>query len=613
MANSEIIHPRPQLRRAGWTDLSGKWQFAFDDGDRGRAEHWQSDAKKFDRTIIVPFPPECPASGVADTGEHPIVWYRRTFAVTSDKRAERLRLHFGAVDYRAHVWLNGHFLGEHEGGHTPFSFEIGHLLAPDVEQTLVVRAFDDPHDLAQPRGKQHWHDEPATIFHHRTTGIWQPVWLEPLGACSIDTLRWTPDFHGIGVRLEMSLSGTAAGPFKARIRLAGAGQTLTDDVCALGGGTLSRKFFFDPNLPAGNQNKLSWHPDHPNLIEAEIEILDAAGNSLDRIESYFGLRSIEVSDGRFVLNGVPTFLRLVLAQNYWPESHLAAPSAAAMKREVELAKSLGFNGLRIHQKIEDPRFLYWCDRLGMMVWGEAANAYVFTRESVERLTAEWQAAVKRDYSHPCIVAWVPFNESWGVPDLDHDPAQRDFVRALYHLTRTLDPTRPVIANDGWQHLAGEMLGIHDYSPKGAELRARYGTAELLAGSFRSLRPWHKPLLSDGHQYKGQPVVISEFGGLSLALDGDRKSFGYGTASDPVTLLDAFEELIESLLASTAVAGFCYTQLTDTERENNGLLTAGRTHKLDAETIRDITTRPAAAVPSEAMIAMFQSQPADGER
>ncbi|MBV9330113.1 MAG: beta galactosidase jelly roll domain-containing protein, partial [Alphaproteobacteria bacterium] len=590
MANTETIHPRPQLRRAVWTELGGKWQFCFDDADRGRAEHWQSDAKKFDRTIVVPFPPESPASGVGETGEHPVLWYRRTFSLDAGSRTERLRLHFGAVDYHAQVWLNGHFLGEHQGGHTPFHFEIGHLVSADAEQTLVVRVFDDPHDLAQPRGKQHWRDEPATIYHQRTSGIWQPVWLEPLDRCSVETIKWTPDFHGFGVALEMTLSGATVSASKAHIRLNCAGQTLVDDVCSLGDGVFSRKFFFDPRFGA-NAKALGWTPDHPNLIAAEIEILDQAGKSLDRIESYFGLRSIEVADGRFVLNGVPTFLRLVLAQNYWPESHLAAPSPAAMMREVELAKALGFNGMRIHQKIEDPRFLYWCDRLGMMVWGEAASAHVFSRESVERLTAEWQAAVKRDYSHPSIVAWVPFNESWGVPDLDHESAQRDFVRALYHLTRALDPTRPVIANDGWQHLGGEMLGIHDYSPKGAELRARYGSAELLQGSFRSLRPWHKPLFSGGHQYEGQPVIISEFGGLSLALDGERKSFGYGTATDPVALLDSFEELIESLLASTAVAGFCYTQLTDTEQENNGLLTAARTHKLDAETIRDITTRP----------------------
>ena len=218
---------------------------------------------------------------------------------------------------------------------------------------------------------------------------------------------------------------------------------------------------------------------------------------VDRVESYFGLRRIEARDGRFIINGIPVFLRLVLAQNYWPDSLLAAPDSDALRREVELAQSLGFNGIRIHQKIEDPRFLYWCDRLGMLVWSEAANAYVYSDRAAEMLTREWLEAVRRDYNHPSIITWVPLNESWGVPDLDRSAQQRHFVQALYHLTRALDPTRPVIGNDGWQHAVGDVFGVHDYAPTGDMLRERYADRATIARTFREVRPHHHPLLGEG--------------------------------------------------------------------------------------------------------------------
>ena len=596
-------YPRPQLRRANWTDLCGAWKFAFDDEDEGLAGHWETDASVFDRAITVPFPPESAASGLRETGFHPILWYRRTFDIPPDDRPARLILHFGAVDYRAQVWVNGQFAGEHEGGQTPFSFDIARLLVASAQQVVVVRAFDDPHDLAQPRGKQYWQPEPAFIFYHRTSGIWQPVWLEPLGPVGIVELRWTPDLDAFGVGLHLTLEGRVPAGAQVRVRLEVRGQVLANDTCQLFGRELRRQFVFDPELRMRRRHAMTWAPDHPSLIEARIEVLDADGAVLDGVESYFGLRSAEVKDGQFFLNGTPTFLRLVLAQNYWPESHLAAPSVEAMKREIELAKALGFNGLRIHQKIEDPRFLCWCDRLGMMVWSEAPNAYVFTPRAVERLTAEWKAAVKRDYNHPSIVTWVPLNESWGVPNLDRDPAQRDFVKALYHLTKALDPTRPAIGNDGWQHAVGDILGVHDYALDGETLRGRYSSRAALEDSFRTLRPWHHALLSGGHSLGGEPVMVTEFGGLSFGPKPGEAWFGYGTAKDAVSLLAKYAELVSALLASTALAGFCYTQLTDTEQENNGLLTAGRQPKLDIDAIRAINTSPSGSVPSEVLDAI----------
>ena len=603
-------YPRPQLRREGWIDLCGTWEFAFDDADRGLTERWfDSASQSFARVITVPFPPEAKASGIADPGFHPAVWYRRAVRVEPQLRSGRVLIHFGAVDYRARVWVNGRLAVEHEGGHTPFSADITDLLIDAVEQLVVVRAEDLPDDLSQPRGKQYWEEKPDWIWYHRTTGIWQPVWLEPVPECRIAGLRWTPDLDRFGVDLEARFDGPLPTGARLRVRLWGdrPRRSLADDTYGVRGPELSRGLRLDANDAMRARRRLTWAPNHPRLIDAELLLEDANGHVLDRVESYFGLRSVDTRDGRFLLNGVPTFMRLVLAQNYWPDTLLAAPSSDALKEEVLLAKSLGFNGVRIHQKIEDPRFLYWCDKLGMMVWGEAANAYVYSARAAERLTAEWTAAVRRDYNHPCIVAWVPLNESWGVPNLDRDPRQRAFVRALYHLTRALDGTRAVIGNDGWSHAVGDLFGIHDYAPDAGTLFERYGSRAAIERTFREVRPHHSPLLTDDHRLADEPVVISEFGGLTFVPDAGKVWFGYGAHPTADALFDHYAQLVGALLDSTALAGFCYTQLTDTEQETNGLATVDRVPKIAAERVRAVNTRVSRAVPSEIMEATLMAE------
>jgi hypothetical protein len=295
----------------------------------------------------------------------------------------------------------------------------------------------------------------------------------------------------------------------------------------------------------------------------------------------------------------------VLAQNYWPASHLAAPSDDALRREVELIKSLGFNGVRIHQKVEDERFLYWCDRLGLLVWAEMANAYEFTETAIARFTREWIEVVKQQYSHPSIITWVPFNESWGVPDLPGDPAQRNFVRGIYHLTKALDPTRPVIGNDGWEHVAGDIWGVHDYALDGAALRERYGTAEAMEQALQG-RPQHHRAVLDDAPRGGRPIILSEFGGITYEPEVGKPWFGYGSVRSDDELLNKYEELVSAVLDSPSIAGFCYTQLTDTEQETNGLLRSDRTPKLDPEIVRAITSRPSKAIPGDFIAAVQEA-------
>jgi hypothetical protein len=372
---------------------------------------------------------------------------------------------------------------------------------------------------------------------------------------------------------------------------------LADDVCAVGGGEVRREIGLESGELVMNRDRVLWSPRYPNLIDAELVLLDG-GEVVDRVGSYVGLRSAAVANGRFLLNGRPYYPRLVLEQGYWPESLLAAPSADALRREVELVKELGFNGVRIHQKVEDPRFLYWCDRLGLLVWGEMANAYVFSDAAVERLTREWLEVLRRDFNHPCIVTWMPLNESWGVPNLERDPAQRAYVRGLYHLTKALDPTRPVIGNDGWEHIASDVWGIHDYATEGDALRERYGTAEAVERTLREVQPLYRTIaLPEAHR-AGEPIMLTEFGGITDAQTSDEPWWGYGSAGDPEALRVKYDDLVGAVLDCPTIAGFCYTQLTDTEQERNGLLTADRTPKLDPATIRAITSRPSKAIPGE---------------
>jgi hypothetical protein len=598
------MHPSPQRQRAGWLDLTGTWGFAYDDGNTGQSRGWHDNAEPFDRTIEVPFPPESQLSGIHDPSYHPWVWYRRTFR-TSDvggyTRGRRLLLNFGAVDYSARVWVNGRLVDRHDGGHSSFTIDITDALVADDEQVIVVRAEDQPLDLTQPRGKQFWEERPARIWYHRTTGIWQPVWVESVGETYISNIAWTPDPRRGRLALAVRLNREPDRPLQMRLRLQIHGEVLADDKYLVRNQETEREMRLESDYGGLVGRRLLWTPSNPNLVDAEVVLEDDSGNILDSMASYVGLRSVEAVDGLYLINGRPKYLRLVLAQNYWPESHLAAPSEEAIRREVALIKSLGFDGVRIHQKVEDERFLYWCDRLGVLVWAEMANAYEFTENAVDRFTREWIDVVRRQYSHPSIITWVPFNESWGVPDLPGDEAQRNFVRGIYHLTKAIDRTRPVIGNDGWEQVAGDIWGVHDYALDGAALRDRWGTAESVAQALQG-RPQHHRAVLDDVPRGDRPVILSEFGGISYEAVPGKPWFGYGSVRSDDELLNKYEELVSAVLDSPALAGFCYTQLTDTEQEANGLLRADRTPKLDPEIVRAITARPSRAIPGDIIAA-----------
>ena len=574
----DLAYPRPQLERAHWTSLNGPWRFRY---DNDRALTTPADIDDWPLQICVPFPPESQASGIGDTGFHKACWYARDFDCTP--RKGRVILRFGAVDYSAKVWVNGHLAVTHEGGHTPFSADITHLLDASGQQTVTVRAEDDPADLTKPRGKQDWQLEPHAIWYPRTSGIWQTVWFEKVGRTYIDKLRWTPKVEGYAIGFYARIGGDPSDNLLVEVSLRLGERLLACDRYQVMDDEVDRSISLsDPGID-DFRNELLWSPERPTLLTAEIRLL-RGGKVLDEFSSYTALRSVDIMRDRFMLNGRPYLLRLVLDQGYWPESLMAPPSDVALRRDVELAKAMGFNGVRKHQKIEDPRYLYWADRLGLLVWEEMPSAYRFTRTAIKRTVREWGEVIERDYSHPCVIVWVPFNESWGVPELTSQGTQRHAVQALYHLTKTLDATRPVIGNDGWESGATDIIGIHDYDHNVEHLRQRYGAEIVPTELFDRRRPGGRVLTLDGFPHRGQPVMLTEFGGIAFqtqaqADPGVKSIWGYSQAHDPEEFARQYEKLLHTVIHTALFSGFCYTQFADTFQEANGLLNADRSPKI----------------------------------
>ncbi|MEA2641713.1 MAG: hypothetical protein QOF51_3107, partial [Chloroflexota bacterium] len=578
-------YPRPQLVRAEWLSLNGRWDFALD-----LKGTWRPADVPWDCAIEVPFAPETVRSGIGMHDPFRACWYRRTFVPPPLARGQRLLLHFGAVDYGATIWLQGVRVGQHEGGYTPFVLDVTEFVNGEIPHELVVRAEDDPTDLAKPRGKQDWQAEPHGIWYPRTTGIWQTVWLERVPTPRIARLSWTPSLERWEIDLDVAIDGEPDDTLRLDVTLEAGGVVLADDRYNVHSGEVHRRIgFSDPGID-DSRNTLLWSPERPTLIAAQLTLRDGRGQIVDTVESYTALRSIAVQGDRLVLNGRPYPLRMVLDQGYWADSGQTAPDDGALRHDVELAKAMGFNGVRKHQKIEDPRYLYWADHLGLLVWEEMPSAYRFTRTSIQRVLRDWNDALDRDSSHPCIITWVPFNESWGVPNLPDVEAERDYVQALYHLTRTVDPTRPVIGNDGWESVATDVIGIHDYDPSPERILRRYGADGEQPRLLARERPGGRMLLLGEQAGANRPIVLSEFGGISYAPN-PRGTWGYTRAGSPAELADSYERLLDAVRRIDLFSGFCYTQFTDTYQEANGLLYMDRTPKIPIERIRTATQGP----------------------
>ncbi|MCD7035391.1 glycoside hydrolase family 2 [Metabacillus sp. GX 13764] len=582
-------YPRPQFVRKEWLNLNGEWDFAFDDQNSGLEEKWCKSNQAFDRKIQVPFAYQSQLSGIHDPSFHDFVWYRRDFTVPAEWNHDRIILHFGAVDYRAWIYINGQYAGFHEGGHVSFSLDITDHLNGGSE-VLTVRVEDPSTDETIPRGKQFWIEESDAIWYTRTTGIWQTVWLEPVQSSSISKLRLTPDFDSGAIIVECSTAGDISGK-SIEIEIDFKGEQIAKDTLTVYESYTKRSIdLYNRKIfrTSFHNTGWNWTPEDPNLFNIKVT-LKSDNKVFDEVQSYFGMRKIHQENGMVYLNNKPYYQKLVLDQGYWPEGLLTAPSDEALKRDIELALEMGFNGCRKHQKVEDPRFLYWADQLGFLVWGECAASPSYSEDAAARLTKEWIEIIERDYNHPSIVAWVPVNESWGVPAIKHDKQQQHHSQAMYHLIHSLDRSRLVISNDGWELTVTDICAIHNYNHGTNDEKAKYEDfKESLStkDNLLSSMPANRGIYADGHEHKGEPILLTEFGGIGFKV-GEDSGWGYTSVKDENEFIEDYQRVMEAVYSSKALHGYCYTQLTDVEQEINGLLTYTREPKCDLAVIRKI--------------------------
>lgn len=573
-APDPMLHPRPRLRRAGWRSLDGWWDFRVgDEGDLRRPTSYPS-------RIRVPFAPESPASGIADPAYHRVLWYRRPLDVPLGGPGQRRLLHLAGIDGRVDVWTAAGRVACVEHALGPVEIDLGAASDGSPASFVELRIERDPLDMGAPRGKQDWQPLPHAIWYPRSSGVTRSVWVEAAPRQRVLAIDATSDLAAFALDMRIRLEGIPHGTLLADgwrlgLRLALGDRPLVDERWTVTGPEVRRRVHLpDPGIDDA-RDELLWRPERPTLIDVTAT-LERDGEIVDTVASYVALRTVGVDGDAFLLNGRPYRLRLVLDQGYWPDGHRTAPDAEALRRDVELTKALGFNGVRKHQTLEDPRYLAWADRLGLLVWGELPSAYAFGPTTLARLASTWTHMIDSMGGHPCVAAWVAFNESWGVPDLPERADQRQAVRALYHLAKALDPSRPVVGNDGWENVVGDLRTVHDYAADPAQLTARYGTREALAATLERFRPGGRRIVLDDDGVTG-PVLLTEFGGVRAEI-GDG-GWGYAQVDGSDALLGRYRELLAAVNRS-ALAGFCYTQLTDTFQEQNGLLTMDRRPKAD---------------------------------
>ena len=567
-------HPRPDLQRDNWLPLNGEWQFEIDKAADGGARGLTK-GKDLASRIIVPFCPESKLSGLGLGNSEKLkdVWYRRTFEVPPAMKGKRVRMHFGGVDYQAWVYINGEPAGTHVGESAAFAFDITKLLK-DGTNEVVVKVHDDMWSGLQPRGKQTPDNSNGCIY-TRTTGIWQSVWLEAVGSSFVENLSVIPDPDHSRVLITAKINGQDK-DLKLTVEAFAAGKLVGSDT-ATGP--------WQQTLVLNLTDKKLWEPGSPFLYQLKVT-LSSGTTVIDTLKSYFGLRKLTIDGRRILINGKPFFQRLILDQGFYPEGLWTAPSDAALKKDIEMSMACGYNGARLHQKVFEPRFLYWADQLGYMVWGEFPDwGYEFHPESYAAYVNEWIEVLLRDRNHPSIVGWCPFNEE--------DQRAKELSQMIWNVTKAVDPTRPALETSGWTHTLPnpEVLDGHDYEGSPGVLRNRW--MERLSAIPEDLpappRYGNRPAPAPSRII---PCMVSEIGGVAWATEG-----GWGYGEQPKKLEEfytRYQGTIDAMLDNPHLFGFTYTQLTDVEQERNGLYFYDtRKPKFDVARLHAITSRQAA--------------------
>ncbi len=557
-------HPNPQFERENWENLNGEWEFEIDKSVSGKDRKF-FEREHLDGKIIVPFCPESKLSGVGDTDFLNCVWYRRDFDIKS--KDKRIILHIGACDYFTTVYINKKEVGTHKGGYTSFSFDITDFVEVG-KNSITICAVDDVRNFLQPTGKQCHLYSSMGCHYTRTTGIWQTVWLEYVPETNIENVRYYPDYKNGKISIKAKVCGDAS--FSAVAYYDGKEMGKTEAV------------------PCGNSVDVT-------IDLAEIHLWEAGCGRLydlelsfgkDKVKSYFGLRNVWILGEKFMLNGKSVFQRTVLDQGFYPDGIYTAPTENAIINDIQISLDAGFNGARLHEKVFEPRFLYHCDKMGYLVWGEYAN-WGINHSDLEALPIymkEWEEAIKRDFNHPAIIGWCPFNETW---DIDGRKQRDEVIEGAYRLSKLYDETRPCIDTSGGWHVVTDIYDYHDYNQNVAEFEKNIGT--ILSGEYPS--EWFMRIL--GKAYSGGAVFCSEYGGIKWDEEDAEGAWGYGEAPKrKEEFIERYRGLTEALLENEHVMGFCYTQLYDVEQERNGLYTYERKPKFDMEIFKKINSQKA---------------------
>ncbi len=572
-------HPRPDFMRPDWLNLNGQWEFSFDDANVGVTEHWFMPGHHLAGEITVPFCYQCEMSGINDQSKHPVMWYRRSFEVPASMAGKQVLIRFGAVDYACDVYVNGQCIGSHEGGYTPFSVNATPFLQAG-ENDLCLRVEDYP-DCTQPRGKQNWLDEPFECWYTPVSGIWQTVYLEAVGNPYLLSAHIQPDLDAGTATLTLTLDSIPQTSVDAQITVTLKGEEVVRQTMSMNQRT--QRVIMDMVSGANVWGFKRWTPKSPTLYDVKIVL-----SSGDEVSTYFGMRSIEVKDGWILLNKKPLYQRLILDQGYWPESLLTPPSDEAIRTDIEWTLKLGYNGARKHQKVEDPRYYYWADKMGLLVWGEVPSAYEYTGKTAANLSRTFAEFIDRDFNHPSLIVWVPLNESWGVERIYRDKQMQGCASMLYHQAKAMDGARIVSTNDGWEHTQTDILGLHDYAAYGDVLGKHFADREVL----NTHTNWHHMSYVEGAVPSSkEAVMLTEYGGIAFD-EGGEETWGYhGKVKDEEMFFARYQSLTEAARAIPYCQGYCYTQLTDVHQEINGVLTADRKPKVDPERFARITINP----------------------
>lgn len=571
-------YPRPQFVRKNWVNLNGAWDFVFDYENKGEKLKYYKKLP-FQQAINVPFSYRAPLSGVKEQKRCDNVWYSRK--VNIDKlQNKRYLLNFEGSDYITKVWVNAQFAGEHKGGYARFTFDITNLIKSG-ENLITVKA-EDGYSISQPRGKQRWQDENFSCFYEDTNGIWKTVWLEAVPDTYLKSVTITPDVPESKVDFCFSVNKLTE---NLSVQTVITYDSILISDCETSLLRNNRQLSVDISGEAAPFKIRYWYAHSPDLYDIKF-ILKINGKAVDEVGSYFAVRGITVTGNSVLINNEKLYLKMLLDQGYWKDGHLTPPDEDAIALDVKLTKEMGFNGIRKHQKIEDERFYYYCDLLGVYVWLEMPAAYEFNDEMAESFIKEWTDAVNQNKNHPCVTAWVPFNEGWGIPNVKNNAAQQKFTEAVYYLTKTLDKERrPVISNDGWEHTKSDIITIHNYAECGEWITECYRDKDKTLCNGYVYADFIRYVFADGYKYEGQPVIISEYGGI--AFDSG-KGWGYGRqVKDASEFLARLKSLTAAIKKLDYVCGYCLTQTTDVMQEVNGLLTMERKPKAPVKEIEEI--------------------------